>query len=354
MFNRFFNIFIALLLCCYALTLHAIVVSSLYSAKIPVASHSSQERSKTISAALQQTLIKVNGHTNIVAIPKIKDALNNAARYVSEFSYTSTPNPDKPWLLNIRFSQTLINQLLSKSGLSVWTKNRHLILTWVVIKNDKSLTLITNDSTHAVTASLSQNASNRGLPLIFPMLDLTDLQKINPTNVWMTFIPTIQQASSRYNPDAILIVRIDTSNKANMIGHWLLLSNHEKMRWEIDGSNLNEIIRAGIGNIANTLASQYAISKNNTAHNTVSLTVENLQGIADYAKVIRYLRGLPNVITTEALNISSAQASFNLTLSSSVERLMRNIRLGNLLQPISDDNPNSQQPQTLYYRLEGI
>lgn len=344
---------IFLLIGTLATTANAVVLSSLYADQVPVNSRAAALQKSAIAKALKNVFIKVSGNAKVADIDEISSAIQNPDNYVRDFSYKQNPaDIDNPLILQVNFTPKSIDNLLNQVGQPIWKKNRPLTLIWLATQN-KSSTQLINNSDDTIVQLLTLDAKQRGVPIIFPILDLTDMQQLKPTDVWAPFIDVVQNASARYSPDAILIIRLNQSDPNNLISHWALLLKNNKMTWDIKGNDKQAILQAGINNITNILAKQFAVSKINQTTNTITITVMNLKNIGDYAKVVHYLNELAGITNVEVQNVSASQVKFNLTLNVKTETLRRTIQLNPMLSPVESSEPGDNQiPETnLVYTL---
>lgn len=344
---------IFLLIGMFTTTANAVVLSSLYTDQVPISSRDAAIQKSAISTALKNVFIKVSGNAKVADIDEISSAIKNPDNYVRDFSYIqNSTDIDNPLILQVNFAPKSIDNLLNQVGQPIWKKNRPLTLIWLAVQ-DKSTPQLTNNNDDATVQLLTLGAKQRGLPIIFPILDLSDLQQIKPTDVWAPFIDVIQQASLRYSPNVILIIRLDQTNPNNLISHWSLLLKDNQMTWNIKGNDKKTILQAGINNVTNILAKQFAVAKTHQLTNTITMTVTNLKNIGNYAKVVHYLNGLSGITNVEVQNVSENQAKFNLTLSVDVETLQRTIQLSSMLSLAEPGKPNDNQtPETnLVYQL---
>lgn len=348
--KKFLLTFLILLATTLTTTTYAVALNSLYTAKIPVTSRNIDQQQAALSLALKDVFIKVSGNIDITKIDEINDAIKNPNQYIRDFSYTQVPSDKtQSLILQVNFAPQSINNLLKQTGQPIWKKNRPLTLVWLATQN-ASGTQLNNSDDNPIVKALTDDAEQRGLPLIFPILDLTDLQQIQPSDVWAPFINVIQNASSRYAPNAILIIRIDQSTPDNIISHWSLLLKDDQLSWDITGNDLKTIVQNGINNITNILAKQFAVIENNQPENIITFTVTNLTNINDYAKTVRYLNNLAGVTNVEVQNVNATQAIFHLTLNTNIDTLLRTIQLNSVLSPLQPDTSSDDQPTTLTYK----
>ena len=332
----------------------AAVVQSLYSVQMPIASRDARVREKALPTAFQSVLVKVSGNSAITSGDQISDAMPNVDKYMREFGYSEiqSSTANSTLMLNVSFLKSAVNDLLRQASQPIWSKNRPLTLVWLAVQNQNGPVLVGDDASNQVVQLLQQDAANRGMPLVFPMLDLTDMQAVKAADVWAPMLTTVQDASKRYAPDDILIIRLNIADPKNITGQWTLLVNGEQERWESDGQTLESVVQAGVNSTADALGKRFSVQANVVAENTISLTVTGLQSVNDYAKVMNYLSGLTGVANIEVNSVSSSQAVFNVTFTSGVDALQREIGLNSTLQSVqqTDVMDADQQQGSLLYQ----
>jgi hypothetical protein len=117
----------------------ALADSSLYTGQLLVSNSSPITREQAIPQILQQVLIKVSNHPNIISLERIGSKLTNASSLIESYSYTS-PN-DKTTnqlILTIQFDQLRVDQFLKK----LENKTNQPITTTqltIMVKNIKNL-----------------------------------------------------------------------------------------------------------------------------------------------------------------------------------------------------------------------
>ena len=165
------------------------MVDDLYTAKIPVREQNTQTRNAAIDQAFRAVLIKVSGNSNVVQNAVLKAAMPKVENFVQQYSYSKNENNDAnafPYLLLVDVAPNAINKLLLQAKLPVWGNDRPLILFWIATDVAGQQKLI-GASDKSLIPGLINNMLMRGMPVIFPVLDLTDLKQISATDV-MTFM----------------------------------------------------------------------------------------------------------------------------------------------------------------------
>lgn len=328
-------------------------VPHLYSAQIPIASQVEALRAPAILQAFLTALVKVSGNSKAATNPKIIIEEKNAQNYVNEYSYIQAPaGADQPLLLKVNFNQGAINQLLSENNFAIWQENRPVTLVWMVVNDAKDQHFIHDESQQPIALYFKQAMSARGLPIIFPMLDLSDSLQVQATDVTALNSEAILKASARYSPDAILLVYIEVQQVDQISGHWELLIQGQKMRWETDGSDLASVMQAGVDDVTDALASRYTVVPNSHESSQFTLIVSQLSGVDDYAHLTHYLNHLPGVTNLQVLNVTPEQAKFSVSINSSIETFKQIISLGGRLKAMTDEGQPvfSGEDQTLEYQ----
>lgn len=335
----------------------AVQVAHLYSASVPIISQSEQARSQAIQQAFQQVLIKVSGNASILRTDAVVKHLKEANNYLQAYTFQSIPSGNQTQLfLTSTFNEKAIDDLLTQGDQSIWGINRPLVLIWLVINQGQNETQIDNpvasDNHNPIVQSLEQQANNIGLPIMFPILDITDIQALSGADVWQANLSKIMQASSRYGANAILLGRVSQS-ALGWQGNWLLLNNGKESTWTSQGKALNPVLGMGISLSAEVLASRYKIppeKEDNLGSHTIALTVNNITNMTAYSKVLSYLRQLVSVKQIEVAEVTSEKIVFNIELKSNEATFVQAIALDHALVPIKQAIPSMNSGAELYYQ----
>lgn len=328
---------IGVLLYCVATHAAAVQVSGLYQTVVPVASQSKALQNAAMQQALSQVLIKVSGNSAVVNSTALQSAIANPANYLTSYSYQDGVLADgtSSLLLQVSFDPKAVTTLLQNAQQSVWGQNRPLVLVWLADTqaNAAQPILVGTNTENPLTAQFKNDAKARGLPIMFPVMDLTDMQAVTPAAIAAAQLSTIQQASTRYNSDAILAVNL-TQNNNQWNGTWTLISQGASSTWQTNGMTMSQAIQAGIDAVSNNLAAKFAVVANAAATNQVQLTVENVQDLSDYAAVTKYLKGLAPVTQAEVTQVTASALIFNLTVTGGEAALQQALSLDHHLQPV--------------------
>lgn len=322
-------------------------LSTLYSAAVPVQTQSSKEQKQALKKAFESVLIKVSGFADIIQRSDMVQAINHPKDYVQTFHYSPVLDNNQPvaktFLLQASFDEEAVNQLLNNADIIIWGKERPLVLTWLVVDNATGRTLVNPDDQCELADVAKRSlhkAISRGIPMIWPLLDITDRQQITVDAVMNFKTDSIRQASIRYNPDAILIGYIRTGDNSNGHSDWMLLQPKTTATWATKGSSIVEQMDGVIDHFTEVFSKQFVQPTAADIQSGVELHVSDLRQVSDYAAVVNYLHTLTGIKEVEVLRITKNSADFRLTLISSLSTLIQTMQMNPSLMLIEDDDAN--------------
>jgi hypothetical protein len=351
---------LALLLGSYT-SVQAEAVTNLYEAEVAVSGQSGEARSKGIRDAFASVLIKVSGDSSLLDNPQVGQLLNRGARLVQQYRYKSLPSgtegagvgaPDR--LFWARFDARAVNRLLRESGVPVWGETRPSLLLWLGEEEGARRSLVSPDRVSLLKQQLSQTADTRGLPLVWPLMDIEDQNAIQVSDLWGGFEENIRRASERYLPDVILIGRISNRGRGSWRGEWILYLPDKINRWQTYAETKTAVAKEGMEQAVDALALRFAPQQVSQGISSLRLRVHGLTRLADYALVQDYLRSLAMIDNVDLLSADSEMVSFLLRVHGGRDALVRGIQLGAVLEPIvMQVSPDPDQPEISEESVDG-
>ncbi|GGB89609.1 hypothetical protein GCM10011352_14520 [Marinobacterium zhoushanense] len=164
-------------------------VTGLYSASVDA----DTPVERRVENALAQVLVKVSGHRDIMQRPETQTLLDNA-------SLLQQAQADER---SIGFDPVGLKNLMSSLGLPVLPDDRPELLVWLAQDNGEVAELV--ESGGDIYGEIYLAMQQRGVPLRQPLLDLTDQLALTAQDLLSGDPSVLQQASARYQPDAILV-----------------------------------------------------------------------------------------------------------------------------------------------------
>lgn len=322
---------------------------SIYETEVLVPSQTEKDRNPAEKTALEQVLVKASGNSNIMEkSPKLRASLDEAADLVQEFTYSPAPDATRalPFLLTVHFDPEAVNRLLRAAGSPVWGQSRPEILVWLVYEAPGDPADIVPSSDDTIPPALQEAARRRGLPFIFPMMDVTELGEVAVDDVVTRKVATLQAASQRYASNGILIGHI-IQTKKGVSSQWQLVLTPDQWSWNLDGKNLYEVFTGVVNNVTDTLAGRYSTATTSAVQAQISLSVIGVKGQADVLQLMQYLQHLTPVADVQLRSVNGSQIMLDVTLRGGRDSFIQAVALGRNLLPISGGNA---QDQSLRYQ----
>lgn len=362
---RGLRIFALMLVNFLSTSVNAAEVPQLYEEEIPVLSQERQERFIVLQQAFQDVLTRVSGRGDIGLLPGMDTHLKQASRYVQQFRYRTKPEPviepvsgkETRQILWVRFNEKALNQLLHSQHLPVWGKSRPAVLIWLVVDDGKKRQLISNDSSHEVLPLINKQARVRGLPIRFPLLDLTDRANLRVSDVWANFEDTILAASRRYQAEAVLVGRVYQGFSGAWSARWSLYHEGRRQEWESGHELLGGTVVSGIDQSSDFLALRFAQVQEAGDEGRVLVQINAVKGLAEFNKVRDYLASLTTVTQIQPYQVAGDEVTFQLTTRSGRLGVEQAIALGATLVPeqstelTATSKPKIVLSPALVYRL---
>ncbi|PLC56375.1 hypothetical protein CIK00_18605 [Photobacterium carnosum] len=323
---RFALLFLAVLV----LPVQAATVNDLYRTQVTLIGSDQQADQAAREQGLANVLVKISGNTDILNNATIKTAITNSGRYVSQLGYSQV---DGQRAINLSFDKNQIKQLLIKSKASIWKDQRPNILVWMVDNDGQQRNILWDQSTNALVNDTKQAADSRGLPLTFPVGDITDETAVNASDLWGGFIDPIAVASTRYHADGLLLVKAQQQPDANVTLHWQFYPQQPSKIataevQPITGTTSGTLAQSSnkmINQVTDYLANKYAVVLGGVAGGKVNIEVDNIQSTENFFALEKMLNGLTTVNSANAMRIKGDSVIFQLNLQGSEQAFHQEI-----------------------------
>lgn len=374
----------------------ALQVTGLYSYRVAVANESEAERVRAFGEALAAVIVKVTGTRRWLEDPAVARALNNAQSYVEAISYSSEtvslPPPEEPAepqvtaagdtdqvsatpapvvtapprpttreqrYVNVTFAASLINELLTNANVPIWDSNRPSVLVWMVLQDvSGDRRLLTVDRDPEIIELIQRFGVERGVPLIFPVLDFEDRRNLPVESLWNLDEAAISAASVRYGADTVLAGRLLFTASSELVGLWQFIFQNEATVFDGFESDLQAYLYNPLDRITNQLANYFAIVPVATDQRYVRLRVDGIDDLNAYSGLLNYVRNLGLVRSVTPAQLDGERLELELGLQGDAQQLLELIALDRDLLPISaamDRLPGApagaiSNPSILHYR----
>jgi hypothetical protein len=341
--HRLLALFLALTA---AATAHAQPAASTYAGEVPVATQDEDERDSALGPALVNALVKASGDPGLRNEAQ-EVAQANAAGLLRQYSYRQVEESvdgktEVRTLLVAQFDRAGVEDLLTQLGRAVWSGPRPPVLVWLLI-DDGALKRIASDAQSSALGALTGAASERGLTLQFPRMDLEDTQRADPEALWSGPASSAAEATKRYATPYALIARLSRT-ATGWSGRFTLTDGSTGTDWTASGADSNTVLTAGANGLAERLMRRYSIAPEEREVADFRVAVAGLRSAADYGTVLEFLGNLPAVGAAVPEGADGERLLLKLTLNVSLERFRQMLALERVLE-FDDTPPAEGQPQ---------
>ncbi len=319
-------------------------VEGLYQAEAPVAGVEAAARNRAIRSALEKVLVKVTGNPGIAALKGIGNELDQAAKYVQQYSYRLQSMPpgapadaEPQRLLRVIFDAAAVDRMLRQRGLPVWNGNRPSILVWMGLEQKRNRRLLQPDLDNGLTQAITRVAEERGLPVLFPLMDLEDQARLQVADLWGGFESNIRAASERYGPDLILTGRLSRVAKEVWRGRWRLYRGDGFSQWENEAGSSGALAADAMQHAADLLAERFAPAGGDGGLSSVRIRVSGVHDLETYARVGQLLATLSNLERLAVVYVEPNAVTYDLHGRGGMAAVEQRLLVGGVLMPDQDE-----------------
>lgn len=287
----------------------------------------SNQQDANFQKAFTQVLIKVTGNPNVMTLPTVRANLANVTNMVKSYSTSSDPLNPSQTVLAVTFNSSAIQKILTDAGQPMWDAERPKTLIWLVVNNSNSKnTVLDNDAAtkQPVAVALTQIARNRGLPIFFPLLDLSDEALISKNANSSAPLTTadMQSLANRYHVDSIL-AGVITPEGNQWQAQWRYLLDSAPINWSQDSDTANNIAEQAINTVASTMVAQLAISTISNIQTDALLQINQVSNLQTYSQLSQCLSHLSNMTSLAPVDLNDKQVTFKVHFNGNSEQLIQ-------------------------------
>lgn len=323
-----------------ACPVRAELVENLYQVSVPVASQSGKELRRASSEGLATAFIRVSGNAAVVNEPAVRQAIRSAKKFTRQFRYESIELPDdtasEQIIAILDFEPQLVNKTLRDAGLALWAANRPSVLVWMAVGDADGRRFVGAEIDAPMVTLINESATRRGLPIKLPTLDLEDMVALSVNDVWQMNTSKVLAAAERYKADSLLLGKVSELSNGEWLGSWQLLLNGQRIALDGQGTDAGEYIGAGLDQVAELLARQYAIVPAATSSGGMLMRLSGINHFADYARAIAYLESVSAVRHANVVSIEGNDLIIRLSADGLLPQLQQAFALGKTLQAATD------------------
>lgn len=317
----------------------AIEVTKLNEASVMVNSRSAKDRQLGLKQALSNVIIKNSGSVDSLTNPLVVNELQDPNSFLVQYGYFEQ---DDQLMLRGEFEPRRITNLLRQADLPVWGKQRPLILFWLSTDINGQRKILNDASSSELRRDFRDAASAKGVPLIFPIMDLDDLMKVSEPDVRGIFPSAVLPATERYNADYFVLANIQTTQNGKLIYQLNLFqagrnSNHDSLQslYSANGfaNSEEDAVEGMIYELTGYFVSQYAIADSGLDQG-VYVMLHGIDQISQLVAIEKKIKQLSVVKSIHVAEINGNKVLLSLDLYGSTDDLKRQLNLEHMLKPV--------------------
>lgn len=290
---------------------------------------------------LVNVLIKVSGQTDIAQNEVIKKALTQSDRYVTQMSFVEYD--DAPRAMKLGYNSKMVLNLLTQSEQSIWETPRKSVLVWIVNEYNYQRSIIWEQSNNSLITRIKEAANERGLPVMFPVGDFDDVTSIEIPDLWGNFKKPIADASERYNPQAIIVVKVRGNSSS-----WTLFDTTPQYlpttsTKPLEGRESGAVQLADmVNNVSDYFAKKYTKNLGAVVSQSEMISIEGIHSTRAFFTIEKQLKQLNSVASVQVDTIQGNKVTYTLNLLGDSEQfnqelLSKNKALSLIPEVIEED-----------------
>ena len=323
------------ILCLCALA-SAVEMESLYTVQVPLDPDAPDPQNFAYETALTEVLVRVTGATGIAEWEQMAELFPNPGRFVLQYR----PGPDGTLMVSL--DGPAIEEVLRQAGIAIWENDRPLTLMWIAVdwgQGEREIVAADDperkpgdarsiDRNRLLRERVTEIAAYRGIPVLFPLLDIEDLENISFSDIWGGFDDLLILASARYQAETVLVGRIRAGSP--VMNRWTWYLGGERLHWN---GETEEIIHL----LADTLAARFKVDSR-APLDTIRLTVSGINSVNAFGKVQRYMENLRGIDQIMIEAVAGDRIIYKIRAQGGMERLQRALELNSMLIPVDPFN----------------
>jgi len=241
---------------------HADEVKGLFEIELIANSQSATDREQAIKQALYGVLNRVLVAEDISKIPAVQQALQVAQSYVKQFQYSLIAadeySQSDARLIRVEFDQEPLMELMRQSQVGIWSEIRPRTLVWLVVDEDGKRQFYNPDDLPDFETALDLASKVKGVPVIFPMLDLEEQQRISVSEVLGADSKNLLNISARYDVPAVMAAIVARKGECWQ-GEWAFYFDGKIKQWNSNCLSLKATMLEGMQGAYNVLSNYYGV-----------------------------------------------------------------------------------------------
>ncbi|MGR9072731.1 MAG: DUF2066 domain-containing protein [Gammaproteobacteria bacterium] len=326
----------------------------LYEAEVVVSDPFSWEaRISAVREGMVQVFERLvaGGREDILQDDAIRAVLSEASDYVRSYRLLPLAEGAKDGeaarVMRIAFDGEAMIEGSQGAGLAFWEGDRPETMVLLAVEEKGVARIFNAELMPEVAQALDRAALKKGLPLLFPLMDLEDQQSIGAAAIEGGRSELFSLAASRYGVDVVLAGKI-VKKRGCWTGNWSFFFDREINRWSGDCIRLDDVLENGMQGAYRRLSFFYAIKHEAPAVGTAILKVSGIGGTNDMERVVEFLESLPAVVSVRWLRVEDGSNFYGVEFQGDLQAFEGILSADAVLVP---EGTNAAETEVKSYRL---
>lgn len=255
-------------------------VTGLYQVREPLQEAGEAARAEAFSRAFVTLMQRLTGSAEYAHDRALAAQLANPRDLALGYTYQEDE-------LQVSFDPASVMQALHEAQVPIWGNDRPVLLLWWVQEGMHGRQLLGDGQNRSL--NLQQAALHRGLPVRFPLADLSE--QVHADQGWQGVEPQqVQELLQRYDGDALLVVDAQEAAEG-VVGSWQLFGGSQPWSGQLSGSSALAAADGVFQQLAAAMAQEYAVMPGQGELIRVRLQGLDLDGMLAAEKALQVFDG---------------------------------------------------------------
>lgn len=331
-------------LCALAPGLNAAPGTDFYIATVPVPDHSEKARLAAARQGLGEVLVKLTGTSGVATRPEVAAMLRRVSSYMLEYSYATLPGdgggPDR-LAVRVRFDRAGVDSFLRSNQLPIWPLNRPRLLVWLVEDGPGGVSrFVTGEEAGPLVASLDRGFARRGMPVVYPLLDLQDQLVLDSRQARDFDDKAIAEASARYPAQGWLVLRYYQTSDGAWRSAWMMGRDGQTLLRQQQADSLDNLLAAVVDQVVDTVAANSSYVAQGRGE-VVALDVDGITSFGDYNRLADLLAELSMVRDVQITGVDGRRLYLSLAIEGGRDQLLDSLHRHPALELVASAGPGT-------------
>jgi len=296
----------------------------IYQITLSVASKNKNDFNQVVSQGFKRILERLIPHKH----QRLLKDIEAPTFFLDSYSYLKVKG-NQQQLMKITYSEPLIKNMLNNKKIPFIANVRPVTLALISITSNNQSVLLGQEEAQRLGGQklLLEAVREYHLPIIFPLLDLVDLQTLSaqPILKLCNDKQTIEQLLRRYHTAHGICGNLYHGDNSTWLGNIVIKMNGINKKVELEASSLAKIMFKISQLIKASILEEMFVEHNQLESNSMILNVKNVLTEFDYFDTIKALKTLPQVKQVDLIAIDKNNLQYKLEFSGEKNKLLYSI-----------------------------